>query len=280
MVIEHEPSGVPDDEPGAVIAAPPSVTIAAGPWYRRWGVLTCIALVALAAVAALVFANGRADDANSAAISPSQSESTLPAGENGTLEEYFKENGITSTPVRRAEDGGDPGAPVIGMGLLPGYTRTCRAPFCSAELRGVGAGASGRRSLAAETSEFAYGAAQWDSAVDENDPPTLVVLLSKLTGDVDPAAILEYAPGELKNLPNYEPLAEDDSSTLSGFDAVQLAGHYMLDGKQRIVAQKTVIIPGKDALYVLQMNADGLDGDSDVLMQATALIDERTVITP
>ena len=204
----------------------------------------------------------------------------MPAGKNETIKEYFADDGITATPVRRAEDGGDPGAPVIGLGLLPGYARTCRPPYCTTELRGVGAGASGRRSFAGETSEFAYGAVQWDSVVDEEDPPTLVVLLSKLTGDVDPAKILEYAPSELKNLPDYEPLAEDDSAKLSGFDAVQLAGNYMLDGKQRIVAQKTVVIPGKDAVYMLQINADGLDGDSDVLMQATAFIDARTVIRP
>jgi len=33
-----------------------------------------------------------------------------------------------------------------------------------------------------------------DTAPDPNDPPTIIVLLSKLTGDVDSAKILEYPP--------------------------------------------------------------------------------------
>ena len=36
------------------------------------------------------------------------------------------------------------------------------------------------------------------------DPPSIVAIMSKLTGNVDPAKIFEFAPGELKNLPGYE----------------------------------------------------------------------------
>ncbi len=35
-------------------------------------------------------------------------------------------------------------------------------------------------------------------------PPTIIALVSKLTGNVDPAKILEFAPGEIQNLPGYE----------------------------------------------------------------------------
>ena len=47
-----------------------------------------------------------------------------------------------------------------------------------------------------------------------------------------------------------------------------------------IIAQKTVVIPGSDGLYVLQMNADALDGQEGPLMDATNVIGEKTTITP
>ena len=83
--------------------------------------------------------------------------------------------------------------------------------------------------------------------------------MSKLTGNVDPAKILEFAPGEIKNLPGYEGGAEGSPSKLGGFDATQIGGTYTKDGVKRAIAQKTVVIPGKDGLYVLQLNADGLE---------------------
>ena len=48
--------------------------------------------------------------------------------------------------------------------------------------------------LGDETPAYADGAVQLDTAPDPNDPPTIIVLLSKLTGDVDSAKILEYPP--------------------------------------------------------------------------------------
>jgi hypothetical protein len=54
----------------------------------------------------------------------------------------------------------------------------------------------------------------------------------------------------------------------------------MKDGVKRIIAQKTVTIPGSDGLYVLQLNADGLENQMDPLMQATDVIDKQTTITP
>jgi hypothetical protein len=40
------------------------------------------------------------------------------------------------------------------------------------------------------------------------------------------------------------------------------------------------VIPGKDGLYVLQLNADGLEDQMGALMDATAAIDDQTTITP
>ena len=104
--------------------------------------------------------------------------------------------------------------------------------------------------------------------------------MSKLTGNVDPAKILEFASGEIRNLPGYDGAAEGSPSKLSGFDATQVGGTYTKDGAKRAIAQKTVVIPGTDGLYVLQLNADGLEDQLGALMDATAAIDEQTKITP
>jgi hypothetical protein len=112
------------------------------------------------------------------------------------------------------------------------------------------------------------------------DPPTVIALVSKLTGNVDTAKVLEYAPGEIKNLPGYEGANEGSPTTLSGFDATQIGGTYTKDGVKRAIAQKTVVIPGQDGLYVLQLNADGTEDQMPQLMDATSAIDEQTKITP
>jgi hypothetical protein len=112
------------------------------------------------------------------------------------------------------------------------------------------------------------------------DPPTVIALVSKLSGNVDPAKILEFAPGEIKNLPGYDGAGEGSPSTLAGFDATQIGGTYMKGGVKRAIAQKTVVIPGQDALFVLQLNADGTEDQMGALMDATGVIDEQTKITP
>jgi hypothetical protein len=112
------------------------------------------------------------------------------------------------------------------------------------------------------------------------DPPTIIAIVSKLNGNVDPAKILEYAQGEIKNLPGYDGAQEGSPSTLGGFDATQIGGTYTKDGVKRAIAQKTVVIPGQGALYVLQLNADGLENQMQTLNSATDVIDTQTTIAP
>ena len=132
-----------------------------------------------------------------------------------------------------------------------------------------------------EAPEGAYGAAFYDSSVDVDYPSSVVVLLSKLSGDADPAKILEAAPGELEALPDYTVGSRPMASTMSGFDAIQLSGLYTReDGEERIIAQKTVVIPAQDGLYVLQMNADGPKDEARVVQEATVVLDERATIKP
>jgi hypothetical protein len=51
------------------------------------------------------------------------------------------------------------------------------------------------------------------------------------------------------------------------------------EGKQRAVAQQTVVVPGKDALFVLQLNAEAPAGQEQVVIDAAQLISEQTTIT-
>ncbi|OCB08862.1 hypothetical protein A5717_26690 [Mycolicibacterium porcinum] len=178
---------------------------------------------------------------------------TPAAGHQYTIVDYIRDNKITETPVHR----GDPGTPQLDMPIPEGWVdATSSAP------------------------EWAWGAIVSTDPEFSADPPSIIALMSKLTGDVDPAKILEYAPNEIRNLPGYENQGDGSADQLSGFDAYQIGGTYVKDGATRLIAQKTVVIPGADGLFVLQFNADGTEDQMGPLMDATAAIDEQTVITP
>ncbi len=181
------------------------------------------------------------------------SPSAPAAGQNYTIVDYIRDNDIVETPVKR----GDPGSPTINLPTPPGWED------------------AGNR-----TPDWAYGAIVSTDPAFEADPPSIIALVSKLTGNVDPDKILEFAPGEIKNLPGFEGAEEGTLDELSGFDAVQIGGTYKKNGATRAIAQKTVVIPGQDGLYVLQLNADGLEDQIGALMDATAAIDDETTITP
>jgi hypothetical protein len=179
--------------------------------------------------------------------------SAQAAKPNYTIVDYIRDNGIVESPVHR----GDPGSPTIDMPFPPGW-----------------------QDAGPNAPEWAYGAIVFTDPATAQDPPTIIALVSKLTGNVDPAKVLEFAPGEIKNLPGYEGGEAGNPSTLGGFDATQIGGTYTKDGVKRAIAQKTVAIPGQDGLYVLQINADGREDQLGPLMDATAVIDEQTKITP
>ncbi len=241
MVTSENEQTDPSEESTDEGPATAGTTVADKPWFRRPATLAVLGLLAAALVAALVFVVGRDSS------SPSSGSAAM------TIPEYFSANDITVTPVRR----GDPGTPVISFTVPRGWS-----------------------DAGPDAPEGAYGAAFYDNSVDPDYPPSIVVLLSKLSGNADPAKILEYAPGELESLPDYIVGSRPMTSTLSGFDAVQLSGLYTReDGEQRLIAQKTVVIPASDGLYVLQMNADAPTAEAPVLQEATVLLDEGSKIT-
>ncbi len=173
------------------------------------------------------------------------------SGTHRTIQDYVKENGIQETVIKR----GDPG-PSIDLPVPDGWQATDELP------------------------EAPYGAIVYqDTAVPDN-PPRILAIVSKLTGNVDPAEILSLASGELQNIPGYDGPTEGQQDSLGGFDAVQLGGNYDVDGKQGMIAQKTVVIPGQDGLYVLQLNAYSDESEAGILGEATSIVDEQTTITP
>jgi hypothetical protein len=214
-----------------------------------------VALTSCGSKSAPAASSSSSSSKTSAASSSSSTSAAPAAGKNETLADYIKEAGLTETPVKR----GDPGSPTIDLPVPDGWA-----------------------TAGDKTPDFAYGAIISTDPTMASDPPSIIAIVSKLTGNVDKAKLIEYAPGELNNLPGFDGPKTGETSTLGGFDAVQLGGSYVKDGVQRMIAQKTVIIPAADnsGTFVLQLNADGTEDQMGPLMDATSVIDEKTTITP
>ncbi|OBB93930.1 LpqN/LpqT family lipoprotein [Mycobacterium sp. 852002-40037_SCH5390672] len=186
----------------------------------------------------------------STATSGSSQASTPPAAKaKYTIADYVKDNNISETPVHH----GDPG-PNVDLPVPAGWQLN-------------------------QNAGTSYGGIVQSQPANPSDPPTVSALFSKLTGNVDAAKILQAAPGEVQNLPGYDGPGDGSAATLGGFQAWQLGGTYQKGGKTRVIAQKTVVIPSQGAIYVLQLNADGLESDQLPLMDATHTIDDQITIT-
>src|ERR1700722_14575631 len=183
-------------------------------------------------------------------VAPRQEDKTGP---NPTIASYIQQNNIQETPVKK----GDPGSPTIDLPVPDGW-----------------------EPAGSDTPDWAYGAIVYKGPEGQEYTPSIVALLSKLTGNVDPQKIIDLAPGELQNMPGWKASNEGEVSSLGEYPAYQLGGTWTQDGQTKIVAQKTVVIPGTDGLYVLQLNADGLADQGDIVGAATTVIDNQTKITP
>ena len=230
----------------------------------RTSALTSVAAAATALAVVLSGCGSDTKTATSSTTSKSSSSETstepkVPettqaeaAGPNPTIADYLKENKIQETGIKM----GDPDAPAVNLPVPDGW----------------------RPLSPQEAPPYAYGAIVYTGPEFENDPPNIIALMSKLTGDVDPQQIIDLAPGELNNLPDYTPGNEGETSTLGDYPAYVLGGTYTRDGATRFIAQKTVVIPAADGLYVLQLNVDGPEAAGDVLGAATDKIDSDTTI--
>ncbi len=194
---------------------------------------------------------------NKPAASASSAASALgvpdkPTGPHKTINDYVNENKIVETPVTK----GEAGVPTIHFAMPPDW-----------------------KAAGARKPEWAYGAIIYDKAKDPADPPFMTAIYSKLTGNVDAAKVLEYAPGVLENLPGYEQDGEFKKSTVGGFDATAFQGSYLRDNVRRYIAQKTIVIPKDGAVFVLQLNADAPLGQDDVIHSAADVIMRDSTIS-
>lgn len=192
-------------------------------------------------------------EAGAAASSSGLAAPDLPTGPNKTIADYVAENKIVESAVTK----GEPGSPTFNFAMPPDWK------------------AAGPRKP-----EWAYGAIIYDKAEDPADPPFITAIVSKLTGDVESAKVLEYAPGMLQNLPGYEQDGDVEKIKLGDFDAIQFQGSYLQENVRRYIAQETVVIPGKDgALFVLQLNADAPEGQQQVVLDAAKVLNADSTIT-
>ena len=171
--------------------------------------------------------------------------------EGANLHQYIVANKIAEIPFKKS----DPGTPTIAFPFPPGWA-----------------------SAGDKTPEWAYGAIIYSKAPDPNDPPFMYAIGSKLTGNVDPEKILELAPSQLNELPQFKPREPAHRDKVSGFDAVIYDGTFVWQGKPRAVAQATIVIPGKDALFVLQLDGEAPEGQEQPVIDAAKIIRQQTKI--
>lgn len=191
--------------------------------------------------------------AGESSTSSEEAESTPAeaAGPKETIQDYVKQNDIKEVAVQP----GDPMAPTIALPVPPGWQQTDQLPNAP------------------------FGAIVFTESKVPDNPPRVLALMSKLIGDVDTQALLDYAPGELQNMPGWVG-NEGKRITLSGYDAFQIGGTYEIEGKKGMIAQETVVVPAEDGVFVLQLNAYSDQSEAPILADATTTIDNEVVITP
>jgi Probable lipoprotein LpqN len=172
-------------------------------------------------------------------------------GPNPTIASYLDQNHITATPVHK----GDPGAPTINFPIPDGWA-----------------------DAGPDTPPTAYWAIVETGPDADKYTPSIVATLSKLDGDVDPQKLIELAPGATKNLPGFIPHGDGTEDNLGGSPAYQLGGTWTQDGQTKAVADKVVVIDGKDNIYMLELNADLLPDQVEKALPATSTIDDKTTI--
>ena len=188
--------------------------------------------------------------ASSPASSAPASKSEAPVSLT-TIQDYIKQNNITETSVKRT----DSGVPVIGLPFPPGW---------------VDAGA--------DTPVWSFGAILFSTPKDPQQPPNIIAAMSKLNGNVDPAKILEFAPNEMRNKSGFAQISEPVRLKISGFDAVEASGTYVINDARRVIVQDTVVIPTQGGVYVVQLNGDAPEAEKDVVIEAMKVINTGTQI--
>ena len=200
-------------------------------------------------------ASASSDNVTSAAATAADAgNNNATDGPNPTIASYIKEHKITEQQVHRT----DPGEPKVDLPKPDGW-----------------------RASGDDNPPWAYDSIIYTGPVDAaNYAPSVIALLSKLTGDVDAKALMATAPGEIQNLPGFTASGPGTETKVRNYPAYRIAGTWVSDGKTKFVAQQTVIFPANGATYVLQLNSDGSADQTPIIQAATDAVAQQVTITP
>jgi serine/threonine-protein kinase len=174
-------------------------------------------------------------------------------GNYQTIQTYIQQNGIDEQGQHR----GNTTAPTILTPIPDGW-----------------------RDAGSESPNFAYQTLLYDGADAPNSRPYVIVILSKLVGNVDPAKVFSVASGELYNLAGWVPDNPGRVGKLEGYPEFELSGQWDSDGKRTAVTQKTVLLNWKQGFYVLQINLNSAPEYRPILDRMIASIDQDARIYP
>lgn len=173
-------------------------------------------------------------------------------GNYQTIATYLKSNNIQESLVHRNE----PGAPVVTMPIPPGW---------------VDAGP--------QTPAFAYQSIVYNGPSAGTYRPSATALISRLGPNADAQKILDFAPGELNNLPGFIATDSGTPGTVDGHKSFQIAGSWNSNGVTKLITQNTVVIQDGTGLYVMQINIDGVADQAEIIKQITEAVDRGTKIS-
>lgn len=244
---------------------PPGRGQSSGGKAKIWAISGAVAVVVVVLVAVIALnsgddnspSSGASSSQSSAADKPSSSHKPAPPvlvgtpGNYQTIATYLKSNNIQESLVHRNE----PGAPVVTMPMPPGW---------------VDAGP--------QTPAFAYQSIVYNGPSAGNYRPSATALISRLGPNADAQKILDFAPGELNNLPGFTPTDTGTPGTVDGHKSFQIAGSWNSNGVTKLITQNTVVIQDGTGLYVMQINIDGVADQAEIIKQITEAIDRDTKI--
>ena len=198
-------------------------------------------------------------EATTTTSSSAATTSSPAAAANKTIKDYLAENQIVQTPMHV----GDPGAPVLTLPELPGWSDL------SAEQTTVAGGVP------------PYAAKGFDAA-SGGERPVIQVRLAKLTGNADFQQLLDLAPADAQNAPGFAFVNQPGPTTMGGFDGVAFSGTLPQEGQTFVTASRFIVIPDADpsTTYIVRLNGTAPESAQSVLMDAMGIVDSGTTIQP
>ncbi|MUL68354.1 hypothetical protein BOO86_28055 [Mycobacterium sp. CBMA 234] len=263
------PSGPPPmySPLAAEIGAPqPARAQTSGKPKKLWAIGGAVAAVVVVVVAVVLLNTGDDSTQPAGATGTSSQSSEKPSssshkpvppalvgtpGNYQTIATYLKGNNIQESLVHRNE----PGAPVVTMPTPAGWA-----------------------DAGPQTPVFAYQSLVYNGPGAGTYRPSATALISRLGPNADPQKIIDFAPGELNNLPGFTATDTGTAGTVDGHQSFQLAGSWNSNGVTKLITQNTVVIQDGTGLYVMQINIDGVADQAEIIKQIAAAIDHDTKI--